>query len=518
VTLVSRGITTDYRVTGIAKDPPKNSHVEFTMIGRVDFPTYYSDTKEFLDSWGWQSGWFYFTLKPGTDAAELQKALPAWEKRNIPTQQFGQIKFNAGDQQDWKIENVRDVHLGEAQDGAMRSGNDRRSIATFAIIAVLILGMACINFTNLATARASQRAREVALRKVLGANRSQLIVQFLAESILVAAFAMLLALALVEFLLPPLSGFLDADLSVSYFGSEGLLLPILTMIIVVGAAGGIYPAFYLSRFQPAQVLKANKSSAEAAGSGRLRGALVIGQFAVSIGLIICTAVVYGQTVYARSVDPGYKRDGLIQVSAFGRRQMLPLAETMVREMKRVDGVVSVGRTGIGVATQNNSNTGVQVPGRAEPVTLGQYSVDNRLFRDDGHQARRRTQLRGRSPGRRHDSAGRSRSRVGAGAGEARRQHRRQRAGSETDGLRQPTGRDRQNGQGCLRERGAGGARAGDHHRRSPGQPLPLRPATDRSDPFPLREDVRGQSPHPLCQCQSCNRDGECRGGLEAGCS
>jgi putative ABC transport system permease protein len=383
VTLVSRGITTDYRVTGIAKDPPKNSHVEFTMIGRVDFPTYYSDTKEFLDSWGWQSGWFYFTLKPGTDAAELQKALPAWEKRNIPTQQFGQIKFNAGDQQDWKIENVRDVHLGEAQDGAMRSGNDRRSIATFAIIAVLILGMACINFTNLATARASQRAREVALRKVLGANRSQLIVQFLAESILVAAFAMLLALALVEFLLPPLSGFLDADLSVSYFGSEGLLLPILTLIIVVGAAGGIYPAFYLSGFQPAQVLKANKSSAEAAGSGRLRGALVIGQFAVSIGLIICTAVVYGQTVYARSVDPGYKRDGLIQVSAFGRRQMLPLAETMVREMKRVDGVVSVGRTGIGVATQNNSNTGVQVPGRAEPVTLGQYSVDTGFFETMG---------------------------------------------------------------------------------------------------------------------------------------
>jgi putative ABC transport system permease protein len=218
---------------------------------------------------------------------------------------------------------------------------------------------------------------------VLGANRRQLIVQFLTESILVAGLAMLLALAMVELLLPPLANFLDVDLSVNYLGLDGLLLPILALILLVGAAGGIYPAFYLSGFQPAQVLKANKSSSEASGSGKLRSALVVGQFAVSIGLIICTAVVYGQTVYARSADPGYKRDGLIQVPAIGRRQMLPLADTMVREMERVDGVTSVGRTGIGVATQNNSNTGVQVPGRTEPVSLGQYSVDPGFFRTMG---------------------------------------------------------------------------------------------------------------------------------------
>jgi putative ABC transport system permease protein len=383
VTLVSRGITTDYRITAIAKEPPKNSHLKFNMIGRVDYPTYYADTKDFLDSWGWQSGWFYFTLKPGTDPAMLQRAMPSWEKRNIPTQQFGVEKTNAGDEQDWKIENIRDVHLGPAQEAGMKPGNDRRSIATFAIIAVLILGMACVNFTNLATARASQRAREVALRKVLGANRAQLIVQFLTESVLVAGLAMLLGLALVELLLPPLAAFLDADLTVSYFGSEGLLLPSLVLVLAVGAAGGIYPAFYLSRFLPAQVLKANKSTAEASGSGHLRSALVIGQFAVSIGLIICTVVVYGQTVFARSVDPGYRRDGLIQVGALGRRQMLPLADTMMREMERVPDVAAVGRTGIGVATTNNSNTGVQVPGRSKSVDIGQYSVDPGFFKTMG---------------------------------------------------------------------------------------------------------------------------------------
>ena len=151
----------------------------------------------------------------------------------------------------------------------MTEGNDRRTIVTFTIIAFLILGMACVNFTNLATARASQRAREVALRKVLGANRQQLIVQFMAESVLIAGIAMLLALAMVELLLPALSAFLDADLRMRYLGWDGMLLPILGLTLLVGAAGGIYPAFYLSRFQPAQVLKANKSSAEAAGSGRL---------------------------------------------------------------------------------------------------------------------------------------------------------------------------------------------------------------------------------------------------------
>src|SRR5207253_9868806 len=137
------------------------------------------------------------------------------------------------------------------------------------IIALLILGIAVVNFTNLATARASQRAREVALRKVLGASRKQLIVQFLAESMLVTALAMLIALAMVELLLPMFNRFLDADMAMRYWGSEGVLLPVFLLVLIVGGAGGLYPAFYLSRFQPATVLKANKSSAEAQGSGRL---------------------------------------------------------------------------------------------------------------------------------------------------------------------------------------------------------------------------------------------------------
>ena len=383
LTIMLRGQPVDHRVTGILKDLPNNSHMRFNMLVRYDPITANAEQPDFLTQWGWQSGWYYLTLKPGSDPAAIHAAMPAWEKRNIADESFGDRKYNAGDDQNYKLVNVRDVHLGEAQDGAATPGNDRRTIVTFGIVAALILGMACVNFTNLATARASQRAREVALRKVLGANRKQLILQFLGESILVAALAMLLALALAELLLPAFSKFLDAELTLRYWGSDGLLLPILGLVLLVGAAGGLYPAFYLSRFQPAQVLKANQSSAEAGGSGRLRNILVVAQFAVSIGLIICTAVVYAQTVHARSADPGYRRDGLLQVEGIGRRQLIPLGDTLLREAERIDGVTSVGRSNIGIATSNSMNIGVEIRGRAEPVNIGWYAVDPKFFQTMG---------------------------------------------------------------------------------------------------------------------------------------
>jgi putative ABC transport system permease protein len=261
----------------------------------------------------------------------------------------------------------------------MTPGNDRRTIITFAVIALLILGMAIVNFTNLATARASQRAREVALRKVLGANRKQLIVQFLGESTLVTALAMLLALALVELMLPLFNKFLEADMAVNYLGSGGLLLPIVLLVVIVGAAGGLYPAFYLSRFQPAKVLKANKSSADAEGSGRLRNILVVSQFAVSIGLIICTGVIYAQTVYARTADPGYKRDGLLQIQNVNAKEIKPVLDTLKQEIGRVPGVQSVARTGIGVNPGNNSVTNVYLPGNPKSIDLGTYAVEPKFF-------------------------------------------------------------------------------------------------------------------------------------------
>ncbi len=379
MTLISRGQSRDFRITGVLEDLPKNSHLEFNALARIDLVAFNADTPQALECWGCQNGYVYVKLRPGADPRTLQDGFPAWEKRNIPDENAGEARFNAGDDQDWHIVNVRDVHLGRAQAAAMSPGNDRRTILTFAIIALLILGMAVVNFTNLATARASQRAREVALRKVLGATRKQLIVQFVGESILIAFVAMVIALALVELLVRPFSTFLDASLSVSYFGADGILLPALLLVVVVGVLGGLYPAFFLSRFQPASVLKANKSSAETSGTGRLRSILVVGQFAVSIGLIICTAVIYGQTVYARTVDPGYNRSQILQVDELARYALIDKGEMIAERTLRVPGVESVGRTTIGVATDNNNNTGLMVPGRTEPTSIGTYQVDTGFF-------------------------------------------------------------------------------------------------------------------------------------------
>jgi putative ABC transport system permease protein len=380
LTVISKGVKHDFKITGVIKDVPKNSSLKVNAILRMDFNSFFASEPNFLTCWSCQSGWVWLKFKPGTDVAALQAQMPAWEKRNIPDQPNGSVRWNAGDDEDWHFVNMKDIHLGKAQDGEMTPGNDQRSIATFAIIAMLILGMAVVNFTNLATARAGQRAREVALRKVLGATRSQLIVQFVAESMLISAVAMVLALALVELLVRPFAAFLDADLTLQYLGSGGILLPAIGLTVLVGLLSGLYPAFFLSRFQPAQVLKANRSSAETPGSGRIRTVLVIAQFAVSIGLIICTAVIYGQTVYARSVDPGYQRDHILQVSDMNRYQLIPQAQTIVEQMKRIPGVVAVGLTDIGVATDNNSNTGLIPPGSSKQVSIGQYQVSDG-FRD-----------------------------------------------------------------------------------------------------------------------------------------
>ncbi|MEA3036805.1 MAG: putative transport system permease protein [Sphingomonadales bacterium] len=379
LTLVSKGKAADYVVTGVMRDLPKNSHLDLGIVARFDPESYYADQPFFLTGWGNQGGWWYVKLRPGASADEINRQLPAWEKRNIPDDTGGGDKTNPGDSQDWKLVNVRDIHLGQAQQAAMKPGNDRRTIATFAIVALLILGMAVVNFTNLATARASQRAREVALRKVLGASRRQLVIQFVGESMLVTALAMVLALAIVELLLSPFNRFLDADIALSYWGRGGVLLPVLVLLLAVGAAGGLYPAFYLSRFQPARVLKANQSSAEAQGTGRLRNILVVAQFAVSIGLIICTAIIYAQTIYARTSDAGYDRHGLLQLQGIGMRQVQPVAETMKREMLKVEGVQAAALTGIGVAPGNNSVTSVYLPGNGKGIDLGIYVVDADFF-------------------------------------------------------------------------------------------------------------------------------------------
>ncbi len=380
LTIVDNMGNVDYRVTGVFRDLPDNSHFSADAVARFDLGVQFADREEALTSWNNQQGWNYVRLRSPEDAKLIHAQMPAWEKRNIPDETTGEQVTNPGDVQDYRLVNIRDIHLGEAQEAALTPGNDRFTVVTFAVIAFLVLGMACINFTNLATAKASKRAREVALRKVLGASRKQLIAQFLGESVLVASLSMIVALALVELLLPSFNAFLDAGIDLDYLGSNGVLLPLVLLVLLVGVIGGLYPAFYLARFEPAKILKANKSAADAEGSGRLRNILVVGQFAVSIALIICTAIIYAQTVYARTADAGYRRDGLLQIGNLGFRGVEDRDGQVAEQIRRLPGVEAVARTQIGVNPGNNSVSNIFAPNSTQSIDVGDYSVEQGFFR------------------------------------------------------------------------------------------------------------------------------------------
>jgi putative ABC transport system permease protein len=374
VTAVRRGEQYSLRVSGVIENLPRNSHMDLRMIGRMPEAT--------REECGWScvNSFVYLRLRPGADPREIERQLPAWERRAIPPVDVGSQQRSEADRYDWRLVALRDVHLSGAPGAAERPGNDRTTLATFSIVALLILGMATVNFINLATARASQRAREVALRKVLGATRGQLIAQFLAESAIVTAIAVVLAVAAVELATPWLGAALDADLHTHWFGQRGLVFPVIALWAVVAVAGGIYPAFYLSRYRPAEVLKANKSSAEPIGTGRLRTILVVAQFAVSIALIVCTLIVYRQTMFVQTSDLGFRREGIIQVANFNRASIIPQTENIMRQVERIDGVVGVAGSNLRIAADQVLTTNVEVPGRAGAEIIGMYSVSPEFFR------------------------------------------------------------------------------------------------------------------------------------------
>jgi putative ABC transport system permease protein len=126
LSVISKGVTHDFKITGVLRNVPKNSSMKINAILRVDFNNYFANEPRFLTCWGCQSGWVYVKLRPGADVKAMEAQMPAWEKRNIPDEPNGGIRFNQGDDQDWHFVNLRDVHLGKAQGGVMTPGNDRR--------------------------------------------------------------------------------------------------------------------------------------------------------------------------------------------------------------------------------------------------------------------------------------------------------------------------------------------------------------------------------------------------------
>lgn len=364
----------DYRVSGVLRDLPRNTSLRLDIIFRRDA------NEIAYRGWGNFDQHHYVKLRPGAEPAVLNGTLPKWEKRVIAPEMIDGKPATMSDVMDFALVPLGDVHLGSAQEAAFAPGGDPRTLATFAIVAALTLGMAVLNFVNLTTARATQRACEVALRKVLGATRGQLIVQFFAESALISAAAMLIGLSIAEFAMPWIGNLLGADLQIAYLGEHGMLWPALGLLLITGLAGGLYPAFYLSRFKPAQTLHANRAFADTPGSGRLRAVLIVAQFAVAIGLIASTAVIWSQTRFVQEVDPGYRRDGLIQIANAWRFTQGSEYEAARAAMLAIPGVTATARTGLGLGATEKPVRLMRNPGAANHVSMGFYGVDAEFLR------------------------------------------------------------------------------------------------------------------------------------------
>ena len=365
------------RVTGILRDLPGNSHLRIAAIYRPNIVSG-APGNEVFERWNWVAAWVYARLRPGADVAAINRRMSAALQRVVPADQRDR---SAADGLGFTQEllGVRDINTAAVASDTMRLGTPMKTLVTFGVVAAFLLVVACVNFTNLATARASRRAREVGLRKTLGATRGQLIAQFLIEAFVVVAAAGLLAVALVEFALPWLNAQIEGDIAVGYFGSGGIILPLAALLAVVGVMGGVYPAFFLSRYRPALVLKANQGAPDTPGAGRLRTGLVVVQFAVSIALIICTAIIYAQTLYARSVDPGYKVSGLLFVPSPERIGDRSQVETFMRRVGAVPGVTSVARVGITPGPGTTSDSAFRAPGAPESASLQLIDIDGSAF-------------------------------------------------------------------------------------------------------------------------------------------
>jgi ABC-type antimicrobial peptide transport system permease subunit len=229
----------------------------------------------------------------------------------------------------------------------LKEPRDRLVVAALGAVGLIALGLAIINYVNLATARADLRAREVALRKVVGARRTSLIARFLGESLAAAVLAGIAGLALAELALPFVNAAGGLSLKIEYIGAQGILVPLGAVILVTGVAAGAYPAFVLSRFQPAAVLSSNRSPGTGRRGAILRALLVVTQFALAVALMICTAILFAQARHLQSVDLGYAREGLIMVSSFADPNLDAAQRSAIRrEIAAIPGVTGTAISGV----------------------------------------------------------------------------------------------------------------------------------------------------------------------------
>ena len=283
-------LNADFKVTGVIKNIPANSHLRFDLISRLDWMG-----KNRLETWE-PSGFSYVLLGPSAQAGETNGRIKNFFRESIDPEST----------QTPSLLPLTRLHmLGDGETGA------DRQVFLFSALAVFILILACINFTNLSTARSIKTAKEVGIRKVIGATRKQLVYQFLGEAVLISFFALLIALALVLLTLPSLNHFLEKELSFSGIFNILICLVLLGLVLLTGVLAGSYPAAFLSSFQPARVLK-GKFNLGTRGIP-FRKILITFQFSVAVGFIICSLAVNKQLRLIKDQDLGFTSESVVMM-------------------------------------------------------------------------------------------------------------------------------------------------------------------------------------------------------------
>ncbi len=357
--LMLNGVRYRYRVGAVLKDLPKNTSINsqiFVPLIRSRF----ADAN--FDRWGSTSLMTYLQFPDAGAAKAFERQLPAFLKRRV-----------TGDNREALTgAQYRQTLLARSE---MRLSYDyyRAFVTTLGLIGVLTLLIAIVNYVNLATARAGLRAREVAVRKVLGGTRRMLVRQFLGESIATVALAALIGLALAEIALPFFSFGGGLKVTMHYWGADGVLIMLVPLTIAVGIVAGLYPAFVLAAFQPAAVL----ASARAPGGGRtgarVRSALVVVQFAIAIAFAIGTSVMVGQIAHVRDAAVGFQRDGLVLVRSFADRSLAPAQKAeLLDAFAKLPGISGVAVADNAPGDQNSTSSSTlsrpTTPDRHPPVT------------------------------------------------------------------------------------------------------------------------------------------------------
>ncbi len=306
-TLLITGDAYPAKVTGVMEDIPENSTIKGDVV--LSMSTFTQRLYRGVDSnWGGYDPQAYLLLKPGMNAKALEKKFTAFlEKRNGTEMKQSQMYPTLF------LESLKDVYLRSTRDGS-KTGNIT-NVYIFSIIAVFILLIACINFINLTTARSAERAKEVGIKKVVGAEKSQLMRQFIGESLMVSLISFVLAVGLSALLLPLFNQLAGKTVSPGIFSNTYYLLTLLLAAIGIGLLAGVYPALVLSSFKPVVVLKGR--FATGTRGILLRKGLVIAQFTISIALIIGTIIVYNQMNYMRSQDLGFSKDQVMVIDTNG---------------------------------------------------------------------------------------------------------------------------------------------------------------------------------------------------------